>query len=133
MPYLVDSDWVADFLAGRSAAIQLIQTLLPSGVSISAISYMEVVEGVRGSRNRSALAQGFHAFLQGVPVLEFSQEIADRAANIRLDLRGRKRQVNERALDILVAATAMEHGLTLVTRNTRDYVDIGGLQLYQIL
>ncbi len=133
MPYLVDSDWVADFLAGRSAAIQLIQTLLPSGVSICAISYMEVVEGVRGSRNRSALAQGFHVFLQGVPVVEFSQEIAERAADIRLDLRGRKRQVNERPLDILVAATAMEHGLTLVTRNTRDYVDIGGLQLYQIL
>ena len=80
---------------------------------------------------RHLLTQGFRAFLRGVPVLAFSQEIADQAADIRLDLRGRKRQVNERALDILVAATALEHRLTLVTRNTRDYADIAGLLLYQ--
>ncbi len=131
MPYLVDSDWAADFLAGKPAAIQLIGMLLPSGISISAISYMEVMEGVRGSRNSAALTQGFRAFLRGVPVLAFSQEIADQAADIRLDLRGRKRQVNERVLDILVAATAMDHGLMLITRNTRDYADIAELQLYQ--
>jgi predicted nucleic acid-binding protein len=36
-----------------------------------------------------------------------------------------------RGFDLLIAATAIEHGLTLVTRNVRDYADIRGLQLYQ--
>ena len=33
-------------------------------------------------------------------------------------------------MDILIAATAIEHGLTLVTGNTRDYEDIPNLRLY---
>ena len=31
--------------------------------------------------------------------------------------------------DLFLAATALEHNLTLVTRNTRDFTDIPGLQL----
>lgn len=33
-------------------------------------------------------------------------------------------------MDLFIAATAIEHGLSLVTRNTRDYSDIPGLDLY---
>jgi predicted nucleic acid-binding protein len=36
-----------------------------------------------------------------------------------------------RGFDILIAATAIEHGLTLVTRNIDDYADIPGIELYQ--
>jgi predicted nucleic acid-binding protein len=35
-----------------------------------------------------------------------------------------------RALDLLIAAPALEHQLTLVTRNLGDYNDIPGLDLY---
>lgn len=31
--------------------------------------------------------------------------------------------------DLLIASTALEHGLTLVTRNTKDFHNISGLQL----
>jgi predicted nucleic acid-binding protein len=31
---------------------------------------------------------------------------------------------------LIVAATAIEHGLTLVTRNKADYRDITGVSLY---
>ena len=31
----------------------------------------------------------------------------------------------------MIAATALEHNLTLVTRNVRDYDDIPNLTLYQ--
>ena len=40
------------------------------------------------------------------------------------------KRVNSRALDLLIAATALEYDLTLVTRNTEDYGDIPGLKLY---
>ncbi|HEV2109285.1 MAG TPA: hypothetical protein VGR16_13570 [Thermomicrobiales bacterium] len=40
------------------------------------------------------------------------------------------RSVDHRALDLFIAATAIEHGLSLVARNTRDYADIPGLVLY---
>lgn len=130
MPYLFDTDWSIDFLAGRTPAIALLQALLPDGVSISIVTYMEIVEGILGSRDPAAGRRDLRGLLQGIPVLGISEAVADRTAAIRLDLRGRKRQINHRSLDLLIAATALEHELALVTRNTRDYEDIPGLLLY---
>lgn len=131
MIYLVDSDWLADVLAGRQPAIDLITALLPHGVGISTVTSMEVVEGVHGSRNRHRLEAGFHQFLEAAAIIDVSRAIADRAADIRLDLRRQKRQVNERALDILIAATALELDLLLATRNRRHFADIPGLRLHE--
>jgi predicted nucleic acid-binding protein len=39
--------------------------------------------------------------------------------------------VKSRALDLIIAATALEYGLTLVTKNTDDFKDIPDLTLYQ--
>ncbi len=41
----------------------------------------------------------------------------------------RKRNHTYPQPDLFLAATALEHNLTLVTRNTRDFADIPGLQL----
>ena len=92
---------------------------------------MEIVEGIAGGATPQRAGQGMRASMRGTRLLAVSRAVADRAAAIRLELRRQERQVNERALDILVAATALEHDLTLVTRNTRDYQGILGLRLYQ--
>ena len=42
---------------------------------------------------------------------------------------GRRRNHTFPQPDLLLAATALEHNLTLITRNTRDFADIPGLQL----
>jgi predicted nucleic acid-binding protein len=39
--------------------------------------------------------------------------------------------VNSRALDLIIAATALEYDLTLVTKNTDDFKDIPHLSLSQ--
>lgn len=39
------------------------------------------------------------------------------------------RLVQHRAYALIVAATALVHGMTLVTSNTRDYSDIPSLRL----
>jgi predicted nucleic acid-binding protein len=46
-------------------------------------------------------------------------------------LRKRGSRVRGRALDLLIAAAAIEGGFTLVTRNYDDYKDIPGLKLYR--
>jgi len=53
-----------------------------------------------------------------------TREVAERCAEIRAELTRRQRRVRPRALDLIAAATALEYGLTLVTRNTADYQDI---------
>ena len=50
MAYLIDNDWVADFLAGRQPAIdlvRLVRALLADGLAMSVVSYIEIVEGIR--------------------------------------------------------------------------------------
>lgn len=65
-----------------------------------------------------------------MPVLPFSVAEARRCAGIRRTLRSQGRRVSTRALDLMIAATAIEHQLVLVTRNVRDYRDVPGLVLY---
>jgi len=130
MSVLIDSDVVADYLVAQPEAVELVDGLRRSGLAISTITYMEVTEGVAGSRNPQQTGLAMRRFLRGTRVIVVSRPIAARAAAIRLDLRRRKRPVAGRVLDIIVAATAIEHGLTLVTRNLRDYEDIVGLRLH---
>jgi tRNA(fMet)-specific endonuclease VapC len=133
MSYLVDTDVVADFLRNRPDAVALLDELQRTGLAVSTITYFEIVEGILGNRNPRRARNAFRTFLRGVRLLVVSRQIAERAAVIRVELRRQKRQTNERSLDILVAATAIEHGLTLVTHNTRDYADIPGIVLHDQL
>ncbi|MFP4325680.1 MAG: PIN domain-containing protein [Desulfonatronovibrio sp.] len=59
--------------------------------------------------------------------IDCDRRIADRAAEIYSTLR-RKGMLVEDA-DILIAATALEHGLSMVTGNTRHFLRIEGLIL----
>jgi predicted nucleic acid-binding protein len=129
--YLLDADWVIDFLAGRSEAVSLIAALAPEGIAVSSITLSEVIHGVIGSRDPQSAALVLQRFLTATPVLDFTKTTAERAAAIRIDLRRNKRQIHERALDILAAATAMEHDLVMVTRNLDHFQDITGLRLYR--
>ena len=83
MPYLIDSDWVIDFLAQESEAVQLIEQLAQEGIAISIITYMEVYQGVLRSQGSEAASAQFAALVAAVPVLPFSRAVAERCARLR--------------------------------------------------
>jgi predicted nucleic acid-binding protein len=64
-----------------------------------------------------------------VILLPLSPAVARRCAELRRQLRRQGKRVRARALDLIVAATAIEYDLTLVTNNTAGYRDIPGLKL----
>lgn len=130
MAYLLDTDILIDYLAGQPEATALIDRLAPDGISLSIISYMEAYQGVLRSAQRAQAEAELEAFLAVAPLLPFSVVIAQRCAALREELRLQGKRVRARALDLLVAATALEHDLTLITRNRDDYADIARLQLY---
>jgi predicted nucleic acid-binding protein len=129
MPYLIDTDWAIDYLTGIPEALALLDRLTEEGIAISVITYMEIYQGVLRTPDPFRTEEGVAAFLEGVPVAPLSLAVARRCARLRESLRREGRQVQARALDLLVAATALEHDLILVTRNRDDYQDIPGLKL----
>lgn len=86
--------------------------------TISAITIMEIVKGLHKVGREERIQQ----FLQGlvqVEVLAFDERSAELAGRISADLE-RTGQPIGRA-DPMVAAVALQHGLTLVTGNTAHY------------
>lgn len=126
MQFLIDSDWTIDYLDGLPAAVQLVRSLMPAGIAISIITYIEVFQGVI-RMNTVAADQALEAMLTSTPVLPISLVVAQRVARLREFLQRQGRRMRSRALDLIIAATALEHNLTLVTRNVDDYRDIPGL------
>lgn len=130
MTHLVDTDIVIDILGDEAFSVGLFSRLSQTGVSMSIITYMEAYEGLSYSTRPEVLLSKLESFLGAVPIVPISQETARLCAGIRSTLRRQGKRVRPRSLDLLIAATAIEHDLTLVTRNQADYADIPGLLLF---
>lgn len=130
MTYLIDSDWIIDWLKGRPNAHALIARLTDDPLTVSAVAYGEVYEGVYYGRNRQQIERTFRRFLRGVTLIPMTRPIAHQYGIIRGDLRQHGLIIGDP--DIMIAATAIHHSLTLVTQNMRHFSHITGLSLYQI-
>jgi tRNA(fMet)-specific endonuclease VapC len=135
MTYLVDTDYVADYLKGQRHVADVLDPLLPEGLAISIITVAEVYEGVYYGQNRAQHEAGFQHLLQSMRVLGITPSIARQFAMLRGQLRampqGKALVQPKDNYDLFIAATAVYHNLTLITRNIQDYERIPTLKLYQ--
>ena len=113
---LIDTDVWIDFLRGNDQAIRFIKDL-PNRLFISAVSVAELHVGVREGLERQALDQ----LLSTLEVLDLNAAIAAKGGLLRRDY-GRSHGVGLN--DALIAATAQEHNLALVTRNEKDFAGL---------
>jgi tRNA(fMet)-specific endonuclease VapC len=128
LAYLIDSDWTIDYLKGRPAASSLLTGLLSDGIAISIVTYAEVYEGIYSGGNRRAHEAALRGFLRVADLVSITMPIARRYARISGDLRAQGLLIP--APDLFIAATALHHNLTLVTRNRRHFARIPNLKLY---
>lgn len=96
---------------------QLIEEHAPA---VSAVSYVEVLGYHRLTEQER---QHFEAFFAASNILSISDVILKQAVRLR---QSKKMTLG----DALIAATALTHDLTLVTRNTKDFDWIGTLRLH---
>jgi predicted nucleic acid-binding protein len=128
--YLLDTDWIVDILNGQERAIQTVLDLAPTGLAVSIITYGELYEGAAFANDPEPAIAGLRSFLKGKTILSLTQPIMERFAQIRGSLpKPVRQQIGD--LDILIAATCLEHNLTLLTRNLKDFQQIPTLKLYQ--
>lgn len=111
---LIDTDILIDGARGVSAARAFLAAQQAAGITISIISAMELV---RGCRNARELAQ-VQSFLRQVVALPVTAAISQTAYGLMTTF-----FLSHGLLipDSLIGATALEHGLVLHTKNTRDF------------
>ena len=129
MRYLIDADWLIDAGIGRPRAIHVLNQLSLDGVAVSVIAVAELYEGAFGSADPEATLAKFRKFLGSYALLPVTDRIVERFARQRAALRRQGQLIPD--MDLLIAATALEENLTLVTRNLRHFDRIPDLRLYQ--
>ncbi|MCF0060965.1 type II toxin-antitoxin system VapC family toxin [Dyadobacter chenwenxiniae] len=88
-------------------------------VIISSITEIELYSWKAASEDDMKV---IHAFIDHSTVIELERDIKIKTAEIR-------KKHNLKLPDAIIAATAMAYDLTLVTRNTKDFANIDGLEL----
>ena len=119
---LIDTDVLIWMTRGHAGAAIRLQTLLPW--RISAVTYMEMAQGCRNKQELERAKRGLS--MCQTEILPVSVTISDRAVQL----------IDAYALshglqlgDALIAATALEHGLPVLTANTKHFRQIEGLQV----
>jgi predicted nucleic acid-binding protein len=130
MRYLLDSDWAIEYLRGSDRFIDRIASLLPLGIGISIISVAELYDDVAAARDQTASELELIELLNRLGVLGVDQEIAQIFGAERHRLRGKGEPIGD--MDLLIAATALRHDLTLLTNNRRHFNRIPDLTVESV-
>ena len=126
--YLLDTCSVSDFLKDDPSTCRHMRSVFGTNVCVSSFSVLELYYGVAIMQHPSmVLKAGIDDFLLGVVVLSFGAETAIQAAKLRAALK--RKGIGVGAYDVLIAATALAHGLTLVSSNEREFKRIPELQV----
>ncbi len=125
-PMLIDTDVLIWMTRGHAGAAARLQTITPW--CISAVTYMELAQGCRNKQELERIKKGLA--MRHTDILPISGAISDRAVQL----------VETYALshgmhlgDALIAATAMQHGLTVLTANVKHFGAIDGVRVEAFL
>lgn len=122
----LDTSIVVAYLRGERALADQIKAHLPD-ISLSAIALAELEFGARASKRPAENLAKLAEFVELMPVLNFDAVCASRYGEIRNRLKLAGRPIGE--TDTLIAAVALAHQATIVTRNKRHFEQIERLQI----
>lgn len=127
MAYLLDTSIVIQLRDGDRRFRSLLETV-DETPCISAITRVELEGGIYANADLTEKRRrAVDALLREFAVLDFTNEIAATYGEI-VEQRGFSRR---KITDRMIAATALVHGLALVTLNGRDFRDVPGLELVE--
>lgn len=126
MPTLLDTDILSNIMRRSPATVTRASDYLQthSQLSISIITRYEILRGLKAKRATAQLAK-FEIFCAELEIFLLTDEIIVRAADAYAALHQSGQLIGD--ADILIAATAMEHGFALATNNEKHHGNIDGL------
>jgi tRNA(fMet)-specific endonuclease VapC len=127
MRYLLDTCVISDFIKGEAGTKIRLKQTPPVDIAVSAITVMELRYGLALNLQRAQKVEpAISSFLSSVTILPFSTVEAEQAAQIRAVLKSQGQPIG--AYDVLIAATALQHNLLMITANQREFDRVPGLQ-----
>jgi len=119
---VIDTDVLIWYLRGNHKAFKCIENL--DNFSISVITYMELVQGMRNKKELNSLRQALHTW--NTKILYISEEISAKAMfAVEQHFLSHSMQL----ADALIGATAISYGLPLLTGNDKHYKIMKEIQL----
>lgn len=126
MSFLLDTDICSAYLK-RDRTVEGRFLQYGGRLHVSVITVGELFSGVLSTRASNQLLPGLLAMLKDMAILDATYDVAYTFGVIRAPLLDRG--LPAPGMDLMIAATALVHNLTLVTHNTQDYASIPGLRL----
>lgn len=134
MPYLFDTDALSEVLRPRPPErfLAWLAGVPADEQAASAVSIGELYRGAFRSPNRERWLERIdHELLPRLVVLPYDMPIARLYGEIRARLEVEGRMPGE--ADLQIAATALHHGLSVVTGNVRHFERVPGLRVERVL
>jgi tRNA(fMet)-specific endonuclease VapC len=125
-PGLLDTDVLSSLMRRHPKAIAAAQAYVArhGRLSLSIITRYEVLRGLHAKRAVAQIA-AFDRFCSASEVLALTEPIVVRAAKIYGSLHQQGSLIGD--ADILIAATAVEHGFGVITGNEAHFARVSGL------
>lgn len=130
MKYLIDTDWSIQCLHAIEPWANRVRELEASGIGLSVISLAEIYEGVIYSKESQRSEMMLQNFLEGLCLVPIDSETCRIFAHERGRLRSQGNLIQD--FDLMIAATAIRHDLTLLTNNRRHFARMDGVHVVSV-
>jgi len=127
MAYLIDTDIIIFALRGDKTVLAKFEENKNIPISISMITYAELVFGAKRSQNERTNMLKVNRIREIYPVEELNIGIMELFADIKANMYSKAMRIED--LDLFIAATTIYNDLTLVTNNTKHFRNIPLLKL----
>ena len=124
--FVLDTNTLIYFFKGWGKVTERILATPPRQGKIPSIVLYELETGIAKSSSPAKRRHQLDTFMAEVDLLPFAASEARLAAQIRARLEARGTPIGP--IDVLIAATAMACGGTLVTHNLKEFQRIDGLE-----
>jgi len=119
---LIDTDVIIWYMRGNTNSLYTLEK--NKGFSISVVTYMELVQGMRNKNELAALRTTLKSW--GTKIIYITEEISSKAMfYVEQHYLSHSMQL----ADALIGATAVSHGLPLLTGNDKHYKVIKEVEL----
>jgi predicted nucleic acid-binding protein len=121
MSYLLDTDTISAYLREREPVVSRVMQYF-GRLHASAITVGELYVWTLRRKTSPKRLVGLEKLLAGITVIPAEDTVARKFGELRAELLDEGRPTP--TLDLWIAATAIVHGLTLVTHNVADFEQI---------